>query len=97
MKKIIALVLSLMMLLSCAAALAETAEKESMVILKVNKAFNIKYSALDNGYSVSIYQQNDMVIIANISSPEKTLPRMGLVIAFNDEWAETERLNDVSE
>ena len=96
MKKIIALVLSLMMLFACAAAVAE-AEKESMGVLKVNKAFDIKYSALSDGYTLSIFQQNDMAIIANIQSPDKALPRMGLVIAFNDEWADTERLNDVSE
>ena len=97
MKKIIALVLSLMMLLICAAAMAETAEKEDMGVLKVNKAFNIKYSKLTNGYEVNIQSQNDMTIIANIVTKDKTLPRMNLAIAFNDEWGETERLNDVSE
>ncbi len=96
MKKIIALVLSLVMLLSCAAAVAEE-EKASMGTLKVNKAFDIKYSPLPDGYNLSIFQQNDMAIIANIKSNQETLPRMGLVIAFNDEWADTEKLNDVSE
>ena len=96
MRKIIALVLSLVMLLTCAAAVAET-EKESMGILKVNKAFDIRYSALPNDYELSIYQQNDMTIIANIKTPQEDLPRMGLVIAYNDEWADTERLNDISE
>lgn len=96
MKRIIALVLSLAMLLACTAAMAET-EKESMGILKVSKAFDIRYSALPDDYTLSIFQQNDMAIIANIQSAQAALPRMGLVIAFNDEWAETERLNDVSE
>ena len=96
MKKIIALVLSLVMLLACAAATAE-AEKDSMGTLKVNKAFDIRYSALPNDYTLFFYQQNDMTIIANIKSTQKDLPQMGLVIAFNDEWAGTERLNDVSE
>lgn len=97
MKKIIALVLSIAMLLTFAAAAAEAPEKESMGVLKVNKAFDIKYKPLGDDYTISIYTQNDMTIIANIQTlthPE--LPRMGLVIAFNDEWAETERLNDVS-
>ncbi len=96
MKKIIALVLSVMMLLTCAAAMAE-AEKESMGTLKVNKAFEIRYSPLPDDYTLSIFQQNDMTIIANIKSSQAVLPRMGLTIAFNDEWADTERLNDVSE
>ena len=96
MKRIIALVLSLAMLLACTAALAET-EKESMGVLKVGKAFDIRYSPLPDDYKLSIYQQNDMAIIANIKTSQNTLPQMGLVIAFNDEWADTERLNDVSE
>ena len=96
MKKTIALVLCLVMLLSCAAAMAE-ADKASMGTLKVNKAFDIRYSALPEDYTLSIYQQNDMTIIANIKSTQATQPRMGLVIAFNDEWADTEKLNDVSE
>jgi len=100
MKKIIALVLSLMMLLTCVAALAETAEtpeKEDMGVLKMNKAFDIKYNKPGDGYEVNIQTQNDMTIIANIFSSDAKLPRMGLIIAFNDEWAETERLNDVSD
>ena len=45
MKKIIALVLCLMMVLTCAAAMAEAeAEKESLGVLKVIGAFDIKYS-----------------------------------------------------
>lgn len=96
MKRIIALALSLVILLACAAAAAET-EKESMGILKVNKAFDIRYSALPNEYKLSILQQNDMTIIAHIKSPRTNIPQMDLVIAFNDGWAETERLNDVSE
>ena len=96
MKRIIALVLSLVMLLVCAAAMAET-EKESMGVLHVEKSFDIKYSPLPDDYKLSIFQQNDMAIIANIQSTQTALPRMGLVIAFNDEWAATEKLNDVSE
>jgi len=96
MKKIIALVLGFIMLLTCAAALAE-AEKISMGTLKVGKAFDIRYSELPDGYTLTIYQQNDMTIIANIKTEQETLPRMGLVIAFNDEWADTAKLNDLSD
>ena len=96
MKKLIALVLCFAMLLACTAALAET-EKESMGTLKVNKAFDIRYSALPDGYTVSIYEQNDMHIIANIATDNDALPDMGLVIAFSDQWADVERLNDLSD
>ena len=98
MKKIIALVLCLMMVLTCAAAMAEAeAEKESLGVLKVIGAFDIKYSPLPNDYKVNVYMQNDMTLIANITTSKAELPQMGLIIAFNDEWADTERLNDVSE
>lgn len=96
MKKIIAMAICLAMLLACAAAAAE-AETKSMGVLKVNGAFDITYSPLPDDYILSIYQQNDMTIIANIQSEQKTLPMMGLVIAYNDMWAGVERLNDVSE
>ena len=98
MKKIIALVLCLMMVLTCAAAMAEAeTEKESLGVLKVVGAFDIKYSPLPNDYKVNVYMQNDMTLIANITTSKAELPQMGLIIAFNDEWADTERLNDVSE
>jgi hypothetical protein len=98
MKKIIALVLSLVMLLGCTAAMAEaTAEKESLGVLKVVGAFDIKYSPLPDDYKIDVYLQNDMTLIANISTTKKELPKMGLIIAFNDEWSDTERLNDVSD
>ena len=98
MKKIIALVLCLMMVLTCAAAMAEAeAEKESLGVLKVVGAFDIRYSPLPNDYKVNVYLQNDMTLIANITTAKADLPQMGLIIAFNDEWADTERLNDVSD
>ncbi|MBO7661959.1 MAG: hypothetical protein J6U01_01150 [Clostridia bacterium] len=96
MKKIIALVLSLVMLLTCAAALAET-QKESMGTLRVEKAFDIKYSALPEDYALTIITQNNMTILASIKSKDAALPRMNLSIVFNDEWADTEKLNDVVE
>ena len=98
MKKIIALVLCLMMVLTCAAAMAEVeTEKESLGVLKVVGAFDIRYSPLPNDYKIDVYLQNDMTLIANIDTPKPDLPKMGLIIAFNDEWDGTERLNDVSD
>lgn len=95
MKKIIAMALSLIILISCAAALAETDGKEDMGVLKVEKAFNIRYSKLPDDYELRISTQNPMTIIASILTPNATLPRMRLTIAFNEEWSGVERLNDV--
>lgn len=94
MKKIIALVLGLIMLTTCAAALGE-AEKASMGVLKVSKAFDIRYSPLPNDYKLSITRQDADYILADIETETETLPRMDLVIAFSDMWEGVERLNDV--
>lgn len=96
MKKLIALVLSLTLLLACAAASAEGG-KESMGVIKVQKAFDIRFSPLPDGYTLSIEEQNEMQIIAVIESSRKDLPKMRLAISFYEPWANTERLNDVSE
>lgn len=96
MKKIIALVLCAAMLFACAAATAENA-KVSMGTLKVNKAFDIHYDPLPDYYSLNVIIQNDMTIFADITTPDTNLPKLSLAIAFNDEWADTEKLNDVSE
>ena len=95
MKKTIALALSVMMLLACAAAAAE--ETQTMGVLKMNKAFDITYKPLPDDYTLTIYFQDDMMILANIESTRKTLPRMGVDISFDDSWSDVERLNDLSE
>lgn len=96
MKKIIAMAICLVMLLACTAAMAE-ADTKSMGVLKVNKAFDITYNPLPNDYELHIIVQNDMTIQADIISKQAALPRMRLSIAFNDEWADVERLNDITE
>ena len=96
MKKMIALLLGLMMLMTCATALGE-AEKASMGVLKVSKAFDIRYSPLPNDYQLSITRQDADYIHADIEAATETQPRMDLVNAFSDLWEGTEKLNDVSE
>ena len=96
MRKIIAVVFAVVLLLACTAAPAESG-KESLGVLRVQKSFDIQYKTLPDDYSLTVYLQDDMMIFANIESSRTSLPRMGLVIAYNDQWAETERLNDLSE
>ena len=101
MKKIIALALSLIMVLSCTAVFAETAAAEQPAegkpTLKVLGAFDIQYNEIPDGYSVTVTEQNDMRVTALIQSTQENLPLMVLGIAFNDQWAHIDRFNDATE
>ena len=96
MKKIIALALSLIMVLSCVAALAEAATAEKAT-LKVLGAFDIKYSPIPDDYTLQITEQTDMRVSALINSTKENMPMMILTIAFNDAWAHIDRFNDATE
>ena len=97
MKKIIALLLGLTLLLGCA-ALAEDAGKETLGTLNVNGAFQIK-GQIPEGYRLSILDADNTNIHALISREEADKPQMTLSIAFNDlftgEDGTAMRLNDV--
>ncbi len=94
MKKIIALTLSLMLLLGCVSALAESAEKGSVTMLG---AFTIEYDQIPDGYKLSRPTKNsEMEYEAMIQSPEAGKPNMILFMAFNDEWDGVETLADAT-
>ena len=95
MKKIIALTLSLMLLLGCVSALAESAEKGSVTMLG---AFTIEYDQIPDGYKLSRPTKNsEMEYEAMIQSPEAGKPNMILFMAFNDEWDGVETVADATE
>ena len=62
MKKIIAILLSLALLLGCAAGLAEGAEKQSFGTIRVNGEFTLKGS-LPEGYKVIPFEMSDDAIL----------------------------------
>ena len=102
MKKVVAIILSLAMLLSCAACFAEAAEaaevaeKEELGTVNVNGAFKIQ-GRIPEGYRLSFLNQNPMYIRCKLISESKEKPGVELTIAYAEDWADTERLNDVSE
>ena len=96
MKKIVAMLLSLALLLGCAACFAEAAEKEELGIVNVNGQFKIQ-GVIPENYRLSILNQNAMYIHCKLISEDKTKPSVDLSIAYADDWADTEKLNDVSE
>lgn len=99
MKKIIALMLGLAMLLGCTAT-AEIVGKENMGTVNVNGEFKIQ-GQIPDGYKLSILDANSTNIYALISTEEAGKPQMTLSIAFNDlftgEDGTAMRLNDVED
>lgn len=97
MKKMIAILLCLMMLLSCA-AMAESipAEKQSMGIVGINGAFELK-CAIPEGYKLEVLANENNSLLAQVTSGEAGKPSIVLSIAYNDMYSDVERLNDVDE
>ena len=95
MKKITALALSLIMILCAVCAFAEVAEKTEMGILNVGKAFSIR-SKLPEGYTYMPVQATGLNMIGILSAGEGK-PVITMSIAYNEEYNETERFNDVDE
>lgn len=99
MKKILAMILCLALLGSCA-AFAETAEKESIGTVNVNGAFNIKCKLAED-YTIAILQSDNSHITAIVSSEDPSKPMITLSIAFNELYTLEDgtalRYNDISE
>ena len=97
MKKIIALVLSLMMVLCAFSALAEetTVEKTDMGVLDVNGTFKIQ-SKLPEGYSYEPVEVSDLSMFGLLTAGEDK-PVIMMSIAYNEQYADVERFNDLPE
>ncbi len=94
MKKIIALALSLMMVLTCAAVLAETAEKSSLTMMG---SFTIEYDKIPEYYRMSILNNSEEEFRALFTPTDATKPILDLYMAFNDEWYGVNTLADATE
>ena len=95
MKKITALALCLMMILCAVCAFAEDTGKTEMGTLKVGEAFSIQ-SKLPEGYNYLPLTATVLNLVGILSSGEGK-PAVTVSIAYNEEYAETERFNDVDE
>ena len=94
MKKIIALVLSLMLLLGCVSAMAEAADKQTITMLG---AFTVTTDKLPEGYSLNVVKNSEMEYEALIASPEAGKPYYVLMMTFSDEWDGVNTLDDATE
>ena len=95
MKKIIALALSLIMILCAVCAFAETAEKTEMGTLEVGEAFRIQ-SKMPEGYTYMPVTSTGLNMVGMLSAGEGR-PVVTVSIAYNEEYADVERFNDVEE
>ena len=96
MKKIIAILLSLALLLGCAAGLAEGEGKQTYGTIRVNGEFTLK-GILPEGYKVVPFELSDDAILTRILPDDTTRPEMMLSVAFDETYSDVERLNDLDD
>lgn len=97
MRKILALVLSLALLLGCAAALAEAAEKEYSGELTIDERFTIKWIAPDGYEMTDLFSGNPGTMICQLAPNEENAgkPVMYMSVAYNELYADVDRINDL--
>jgi len=95
MKRITALALSLIMILCAVCALAEETGKTEIGTLKVGEAFSIQ-SRMPEGYAYMPVRTAELNMVGILSAGEGK-PVVTVSIAYNEEYAGTERFNDVDE
>ena len=96
MKKIIAILLSLALLLGCAAGVAEGEEKQTFGVIRANGEFTLK-GILPEGYKVIPFQLDDDTILSFFRSEDATKPELMLSIAYDETYSDVDRLNDLDD
>ena len=96
MKKTLTALICILVAVACAFAAAENNRKEDYTVVSVNGAFNIR-GITPEGYRLKDTENLDSMIWASFSSDDPLKPDFDLVISFAEEYADVERLNDLSE
>ena len=96
MKKIISVLLVLALLLGTAAAIAEAEEKTQMGSLELKDAFTLK-CALPENYKLETLAETPEKLLAMLVPDDQKKPAVTISIAYNDQYADVERMNDLSE
>ena len=92
MKKALAILLCLAMLLFCA-AVAETAEKTYLATVDMNGAFQLQ-CALPEGYKIEEIEATNATYIARFTA-DGNRPLLTLSIAYNELYSDVFRMNDL--
>ena len=93
MEKALAILLILALLLGCAAAVAETAEKTYLATVDMNGAFQLQ-CALPEGYEIQEIESTGATYIALFMADESR-PLLTLSIAYNELYSDVFRMNDL--
>ncbi len=96
MKKLTAVLLALVMVMGCTAALGESVEKENLGIISVNGEFSLQ-AAMPEGYRVSYLNTTNLSSRVRIACDDLNRPSMDLIISFDEQDAEFRRLNDLND
>ena len=96
MKKIIAVILSVMMLLCAASALAVGTDTSKTTIgtISINGAFRLQCD-MPEGFKLIPIAADADTVLAIIKSDDKNLPIMQLSLAFDEKYYDVDRLNDL--
>ena len=94
MKKMLAILLCMAMLLCCA-SVAETAEKTYLATVDMNGAFQLR-CALPEGYEINEIESTEATYIAQFIA-DGDRPLLALSIAYNELYSDVPRMNDLDE
>ena len=98
MKRVFAILLSLALMLGCGACFAEAEAPAKTVLgtIEINGAFSLQ-CGIPEGYSVTTLVSNRDQLIATLSADDRTKPVMVLSVAFDELYADVDRMNDLDE
>ena len=97
MKKMFAILLALMLILTSVGSLAELATgKVTLGTISINGAFTLQ-CGLPEGYAIETLEDNKSTVIARIYSVDPQKPLMILSVAFDETYADVDRMNDLND
>ena len=95
MKKIIAVILSLVMLAGMTSALAEASEKTTIGTVSINGAFTLQCGLPEGYHPIPLSVTQDQVT-AVVRSDDPTAPVMQLSVAYDEKYYDVDRMNDLT-
>ena len=95
MKKIMAVILSLVMLAGMASALAEAGGKPTIGTVSINGAFTLQCGLPEGYHPIPLSVTQDQVT-AVIRSDDPTAPVMQLSVAYDEKYYDVDRMNDLT-
>ena len=96
MKKWISILLAAVMALCCVASLAEETGKVDIGTISINGAFTLK-CGVPEGYKIEPIYSGPEQIITSLTHEDPAKPTMVLSVAFDETYADVDRMNDLDD